>query len=460
MPTTIRFQVYSLRSYSPCAKFAIFAPSKKAYHYIFTMTINIITLGCSKNVVDSEVIAAQLQKKGHRIFFEGTMKSDLVILNTCSFIGDAREESVNEILEQLERKKRRQVKKVFVVGCLAQRCKAELEESLPEIDGIFTFEELAKLVESEDFQLLGTSERLLSTPRHYAYLKISEGCDHQCSYCAIPLIRNKQVSKPIPLLVEETRKLAEQGVKEVMLIAQDLTYYGVDLTGKRELAALMEALAQVEGIEWFRLHYAYPLNFPFEILDVMKKYPQFCHYLDIPIQHINDEILKSMRRGGSAAYIYNMVERIREAIPDIALRTTLISGYPTETREQHKELVEFVKRTRFDRLGVFTYSQEDDTPAYELGDPIRQSEKNKRQNEIMRLQEQISLELNEAKVGKTFKVIIDAEEQDFYVGRTQYDSPEVDNGVLISKDRALTIGDFYNVQITEASEYDIFGEIC
>lgn len=424
------------------------------------MTINIITLGCSKNIVDSEVIAAQLQKKGHQVLFESPAKTDVVILNTCSFIGDAREESVNEILDQLERKKRRQVKKVYVVGCLAQRCKDELTESLPEVDGIFTFAELNQLVESDEFQLLGTSERLLSTPKHYAYLKISEGCDHQCSYCAIPIIRDKQVSKPIPLLVEEAQKLADQGIKEIMLIAQDLTYYGIDLTGKRELAALMEALAQVKGIEWYRLHYAYPLNFPFEILDVMKKYPQFCHYLDIPIQHINDEILKSMRRGGSAQYIYDMVARIREAIPDIALRTTLISGYPTETREQHKELVEFVKRTRFERLGVFTYSQEDDTPAYELGDPIKTSEKNKRQNEIMRLQEDISLELNEAKVGKTFKVIIDAEEQDCYVGRTEYDSPDVDNCVLIDKGQPLVIGEFYNIKIVEATAYDLYGELA
>ncbi len=424
------------------------------------MTINIITLGCSKNIVDSEVIAAQLQKKGHRVFFEGSLKSDIVILNTCSFIGDAREESVNEILGQLERKKRHQVKKVYVVGCLAQRCKTELEESLPELDGIYTFAELGEMVESEDFQLLETSERLLSTPKHYAYLKISEGCDHQCSYCAIPVIRGKQISKPIPLLVEEAQKLADQGVRELMLIAQDLTYYGIDLTGKRELAALMEALAQVKGIEWIRLHYAYPLNFPFEILEVMKKHPQYCHYLDIPIQHINDEILKDMRRGGSAEYIYSMVDRIREAIPDIALRTTLISGYPTETREQHKELVEFVKHTRFERLGVFTYSQEEDTPAYELGDPIKNSEKGKRQSEIMRIQEQISLELNLGKVGKTFKVIIDDEDEEYYIGRTEYDSPDVDNGVLISKSQLLTMGEFYSVKITEASAYDLFGELA
>ena len=423
------------------------------------MTVNIITLGCSKNIVDSEVLAARLQRLGHRVFFEGNMKSDIVILNTCSFIGDAREESVNEILVQVERKMRRQIKKLYVVGCLAQRCKADLEAELPEVDGFYTFAELHKLMESNDFDLLGTSERLLSTPPHYAYLKVSEGCDHQCSYCAIPLIRGKQVSKPIPLLVEEVHKLADQGVKEVMLIAQDLTYYGIDLTGKRELANLMEALAQVRGIEWFRLHYAYPLNFPYEILDVMNAYPQFCRYLDIPFQHISDAILKDMRRGGGSQYIYDLIARIRETVPGIALRTTLISGYPGETLEQHKELVEFVRRNRFERLGVFAYSQEEDTPAYALGDPIRQNIKTRRVGEIMRLQESISLELNEAKVGQTLKVIIDSEERDHYVGRTEFDSPEVDNSVLITKEKTLTIGEFYPVTITEASEYDLYGSI-
>lgn len=423
------------------------------------MTVNIITLGCSKNIVDSEIIAARLQKSGHRIFFEGTMKTDVVILNTCSFIGDAREESVNEILVQIERKMRRQVKKIFVVGCLAQRCKRELVDELPEVDGFYTFEELKELTGMPDFDLLGSSERLLSTPFHYAYLKISEGCDHSCSYCAIPLIRGKQVSKPIPLLVEEARKLVDQGVKELMLIAQDLTYYGVDLTGKRELAGLMEALAQVKGLEWIRLHYAYPLNFPYEALEVMNAYPQYCKYLDIPFQHISDDILKSMRRGGSSQYIYDLIARIRETVPGIALRTTLISGYPTETHEQHKELVEFVRKNRFERLGVFAYSREDDTPAYDLGDPVRRNIKTRRVNEIMQLQEGISHELNEAKVGQTLRVIVDAEDQDFYVGRTEFDSPDVDNSVLIRKDKALKIGEFYNVKIVDAADYDLYGTI-
>ena len=424
------------------------------------MTINIITLGCSKNIVDSEIMASRLQKMGHRIFFEGTMKTDAVIINTCSFIGDAREESVNEILAQVERKMRRQVKKIYVVGCLAQRCKQDLVNELPEVDGFYTFDELKKLMESSDFDLLGTSERLLSTPPHYAYLKVSEGCDHSCSYCAIPLIRGKQVSKPIPLLVDEAQKLAGQGVKELMLIAQDLTYYGVDLTGKQELANLMEALAQVKGLEWIRLHYAYPIHFPYEILDVMNAHPQYCRYLDIPFQHVSDDILKSMRRGGTSKYIYDLIARIRETVPDIALRTTLISGYPTETNEQHKELVEFVRKNRFERLGVFAYSQEEDTPAFDLGDPVRRNIKTRRVNEIMQLQEGISRELNEAKVGQTPKVIVDSEEQDFYVGRTEFDSPDVDNSVLIRKNKALRIGEFYNVKITEAAEYDLYGEIA
>ncbi len=423
------------------------------------MTINIITLGCSKNIVDSEIMASRLQKMGHRIFFECTMKTDAVIINTCSFIGDAREESVNEILAQVERKMRRQVKKIYVVGCLAQRCKQDLVNELPEVDGFYTFDELKKLMESSDFDLLGTSERLLSTPPHYAYLKVSEGCDHSCSYCAIPLIRGKQVSKPIPLLVDEAQKLADQGVKELMLIAQDLTYYGVDLSGKQELANLMEALAQVKGLEWIRLHYAYPIHFPYEILDVMNAHPQYCRYLDIPFQHVSDDILKSMRRGGTSKYIYDLIARIRETVPGIALRTTLISGYPTETNEQHKELVEFVRKNRFERLGVFAYSQEDDTPAFDLGDPVRRNIKTRRVNEIMQLQEGISRELNEAKVGQTLKVIVDSEEQDFYVGRTEFDSPDVDNSVLIRKDKALHIGEFYDAKITEAAAYDLYGHI-
>ncbi len=423
------------------------------------MTINIITLGCSKNIVDSEVIGAQLRRQGHTVLFESEVKADVVIVNTCSFINDAREESVNTILEQIAKKKKRHTGRLYIMGCLVQRCKDELKEALPEVDELYTFAELHQMVQDPSFRLLGTSKRLLSTPSHYAYLKVSEGCDHQCSYCAIPLIRGRQVSKPISLLTEEAQQLADQGVKEVMLIAQDLTYYGMDLTGKRELARLMEALAQVKGIRWFRLHYAYPLNFPMEILDIMKTYPQYCRYLDIPIQHISDETLKSMRRGGSSQYIYDLIAHIRDIIPGIALRSTLISGYPTETHAQHKELVDFVKAVRFDRLGVFSYSQEEGTPAYSLGDPIKRNEKRKRLDELMTLQERISLELNRQKVGQTFETIIDRETGSHYVGRTEFDSPDVDNGVLIAKNQPLRIGEFYNVRIFDAGEYDLFGEI-
>lgn len=422
------------------------------------MTINIITLGCSKNIVDSEVIAEQLQKNGHRVFYEGEMNTDMVILNTCGFINDAREETIDEILHQISRKERRQIKKLYVTGCLVQRYKQDLLQSLPEVDGYFTFEELPELLENPDFQLLQNSERLLSTPPHYAYLKISEGCDRQCSFCAIPLMRGKQISKPIPLLVEESKKLADRGVKELILIAQDLTGYGLDLTGRRELAPLMEALAQVKGLEWIRLHYAYPVNFPMEILEIMKACPQYCRYLDIPVQHVDSEILHSMRRGGNPQYIEDLIAQIRATVPGIALRTTLLSGYPTETHTMHRELLDFVRRTRFERLGVFTYSQEEDTPAFALGDPIRPAEKKRRLDELMNLQGQISLELNQAKVGKTLKVIIDREDAEYYVGRTEFDSPEVDNNVWVKKGHPLRVGDFYEVRITEAAEYDIFGE--
>lgn len=422
------------------------------------MTVNIITLGCSKNIVDSEVIAKKLVEKGHRVFFEGEMSTDIVIINTCSFINDAREESVDEILHQISRKERGQIRKIFVIGCLSQRCKPDLVQSLPEVDGFFTFDELPDMLQQPDFQLLLTSDRLLSTPSHYAYLKISEGCDRQCSYCAIPLIRGKQVSKPVTLLVEEARKLAGQGVRELILIAQDLTYYGIDLTGRRELAALMEALAGVKGLEWIRLHYAYPLDFPTEILDVMRKYPQYCRYLDIPVQHIDSEILKSMRRGSNGRYIEDLIAEIREKVSGIALRTTLLSGYPTETRAGHEALVDFVRRTRFDRLGVFSYSQEEGTPAYPLGDPIPEEEKQDRLDELMTLQSEISAELNKAKVGKTFKVLIDGEDADYYIGRTEFDSPDVDDDVWIAKDRPLQTGTFCQVKITGATEYDLYGE--
>lgn len=422
-----------------------------------TTSVNIITLGCSKNSVDSEVIGAQLQKMGHTVLHDSTEDTDIVIVNTCSFIRDAKEQSIDEILLHAKRKKAGIVKRIYVVGCLAQRYKEDLQQMIPEVDAFYTFSELHQLFKLDKFDLLAQSDRLLSTPSHYAYLKISEGCDRSCSYCAIPLIRGKQVSKPIDMLVEEARKLAQAGVKELMLIAQDLTYYGMDLSGHRDLEMLLRRLAQVDGLEWIRLHYAYPAGFPYEILDVMNEYSNICRYLDIPLQHISDDILQDMRRGGNSMQTYKLIENIRNKVPGIALRTTLISGYPTETKAQHKELVEFVKKMRFERLGVFAYSQEEGTPAYPLGDPIKESEKNRRVEEIMSLQEQISLEHNQELIGKVMKVMVDSEEEEYFIGRTEFDSPDVDNTVLIKKEQPLAIGTFYPVRITDADNYDLFG---
>lgn len=422
-------------------------------------TVNFITLGCSKNTVDSEVLAAQFEKLGYKVLHDSPANSEIVIVNTCSFINDAKEQAIDEIFVQVRRKKAGEIKKLYVIGCLAERYKDDLLQSLKEVDLILGFSELHQLLEVEKFDLLQQRERVLSTPKHYAYLKISEGCDRECSYCAIPKIRGKQVSKPIDMIVEETKMLAERGVKEVMLIAQDLTYYGMDLTKTRTLEPLLRRIASVPGIEWIRLHYAYPMGFPYEILDVMNEYSNICKYLDIPLQHINTDILRSMRRGSTSEQIYKLIENFRNKVPGIALRTSLISGYPTETRKEHKELLEFVRAARFERLGVFPYSQEENTPAYDLGDPHKQREKNKRVREIMQLQEEISLELNQKKVNSLMKVIIDDADQNFYIGRTEFDSPDVDNAVLIDKSTPLTIGEFYPVLITRAEAYDLYGKV-
>lgn len=428
------------------------------------MTINIITLGCSKNSVDSEVIAAKLKSLDHQVFFDDICKSDIVLINTCSFIRDAKEESIEEIFLQLERKRKGEVGKVYVIGCLAQRYRQELEKDIPEVDGFYTFAALPALLESLEFNLLTYPDRILSTPPHYAYLKISEGCDRQCAFCAIPFIRGKQISKPIEMLTEEARKLSEQGVKELILIAQDLTYYGMDLSHHRDLDQLMKALAKIDQIEWIRLHYAYPNHFPYEILEVMNAYPQFCHYLDIPLQHISENVLKSMNRPSSPQKMYQLIEQIREKVPDIALRTTLLSGFPTETKKEHKELLQFIQDVRFDRLGVFAYSPEEGTPAFALGDPVKKSEKEKRVEELMTAQEEISLELNEAKEGKIFKVLIDDVEDEFYIGRTEADSPEVDNHVIIPVDTVENfeekpqVGNFYQVKIEQGDYHDLIGK--
>ncbi|MDX9891750.1 MAG: 30S ribosomal protein S12 methylthiotransferase RimO [Bacteroidales bacterium] len=422
-------------------------------------TYNIVTLGCSKNTVDSEVIAARLKAQGHTVYFDSTKNTDFVIVNTCSFIKDSKEQSIDEVFLHLQRKKQGDVKNVYVMGCLSERYHDELQEMIPEADGIFAFDELKNMINESQFDLLNSPNRIVSTPSHYAYMKISEGCDHECSFCAIPLIRGKQTSKPVEMIVEEAEKLASQGVKELMLIAQDLTYYGMDLYNKRDLERLLRKIAQVKGIEWIRLHYAYPLGFPYEILDVMNEYSNFCKYLDIPFQHISDPILKSMRRGGNSMQTYQLIERIRHKIPGIALRTTLISGYPEETKADHKLLIDFVKEMRFERLGVFTYSPEENTPAFPLGDPIKEREKNKRVEEIMRIQEQISLEHNQAKIGSVMKVIIDSEENNTYFGRTEFDSPEVDNSVIIKKTKGIELGSFQSVYIDKADHYDLYGTI-
>lgn len=422
-------------------------------------TYNIVTLGCSKNTVDSEVIAARLKAQGHTVYFDSTKNTDFVIVNTCSFIKDSKEQSIDEVFLHLQRKKQGDVKNVYVMGCLSERYHDELQEMIPEADGIFAFDELKNMINESQFELLNSPNRIVSTPSHYAYMKISEGCDHECSFCAIPLIRGKQTSKPVEMIVEEAEKLASQGVKELILIAQDLTYYGMDLYNKRDLERLLRKIAQVKGIEWIRLHYAYPLGFPYEILDVMNEYSNFCKYLDIPFQHISDPILKSMRRGGNSMQTYQLIERIRHKIPGIALRTTLISGYPEETKADHKLLIDFVKEMRFERLGVFAYSPEENTPAFPLGDPIKEREKNKRVEEIMRIQEQISLEHNQAKIGSVMKVIIDSEENNTYFGRTEFDSPEVDNSVIIKKTKGIELGSFQSVYIDKADHYDLYGTI-
>ena len=423
------------------------------------LKINIITLGCSKNNVDSEVLAARLQSKGHTVYHNSAKEHgiDAVVINTCAFIQDAKQQAIDEILLQAERKKQGLIKKLFVIGCLAQRYEEDLRASVPEIDGVYPFVRLNELIGDEDFDLLHSSDRILSTPSYYAYLKVSEGCDRQCSYCAIPLIRGKQVSKPVEMLVEEATKLAKSGVKELMLIAQDLTAYGTDIYKRRDLERLLRRIADVKGIEWIRLHYAYPINFPYEILDVMNEYSNICRYLDIPLQHVSEEVLKSMGRGGNREQMYRLVERIRSKVPSIAIRTTLLSGYPVETREHHKELVQFVKDMRFDRLGFFSYSQEEGTPAYELGDPIKECEKNRRLEELIATQEEIALDLNRKKVGSVLKVIIDTEDARHYVGRTEFDSPDVDNAVLIPKKEKLKIGEFYPVRIDKADSFDLYG---
>ena len=419
--------------------------------------VNIITLGCSKNLYDSETLAGQLEKQGREVSHEG--HGNIVVVNTCGFIGDAKEQSVNAILEQVERKRRGEIDRLYVSGCLSQRYMDELRGELPEVDGFYGVNDMKAIlaVLGADYKKELAGERLLSTPRHYAYLKISEGCDRACSYCAIPLIRGKHISRPVEELTEEARILASKGVKELILIAQDLTYYGMDLYGRRRLADLVRGIAEVDSIEWIRLHYAYPNGFTEDVLEVMASEPKVCKYLDIPLQHISDRILKSMKRGSTKEQINALLDKIREKVPGVALRTTLIVGYPGETPEEFEELKAWVREQRFDRMGCFAYSEEEGTSAAQLEDDVPDEEKQRRVEELMEVQREISLQKNEEKVGKTLRVLIDTEQPDVYIGRTEYDSPEVDNDVFIDREKyRVPTGGFVKVEVTSAGVYDLF----
>lgn len=426
--------------------------------------VNVVTLGCSKNLFDSEVMMAQLKANKFEVEHEAKQDdSEIVIINTCGFIDNAKEESINTILRYAEAKKKGEVSKVYVTGCLSERYKDDLETEIPEVDAYFGTRELPKLLKTlkADYKHELVGERLLTTPSHYAYLKIAEGCDRPCSFCAIPLMRGKHVSTPIESLVEQTKSLAAKGVKEVILIAQDLTYYGLDIYKKRNLAELITRISEVEGIEWIRLHYAYPSGFPMDVIDVIKNNPKVCTYIDMPLQHGSSKILKAMRRGIDREKTEALVNEIREIIPTIAFRTTLIVGYPGETQEDFEEMYQFVEDMKFDRLGVFTYSHEDNTHAFNFEDDVPEEVKKERAEEIMELQSGISHQLNEAKIGKTYKVLFDRIEGDYFIGRTEFDSPDVDNEVLVKKDADtfIRIGDFANVYITKADHYDLYGNL-
>ncbi len=421
--------------------------------------INVITLGCSKNVYDSEVLMGQLKANGKEVVHE--QEGNIIVINTCGFIDNAKEESVNTILEYADKKEQGLVDKVFVTGCLSERYRPDLEKEIPNIDQYFGTTELPLLLKAlgADYKHELIGERLTTTPKNYAYLKISEGCDRPCSFCAIPLMRGKHVSTPIEKLVIEAEKLAKNGVKELILIAQDLTYYGLDLYKKRNLAELLEALVKVEGIEWIRLHYAFPTGFPMEVLDLMKREPKICNYIDIPLQHIADNVLKSMRRGTTYEKTTNLLKEFRKAVPEMAIRTTLIVGYPGETEEDFQILKNWVQEMRFERLGCFAYSHEENTHAYSLVDDVPDDVKQQRAMEIMDIQAQISWDLNQEKIGKVYKCVIDRKEGTHFVGRTEFDSPDVDNEVLIDATKFyLKTGEFVDLKIIDATEFDLYAE--
>ena len=424
--------------------------------------INVVTLGCSKNIYDSEVLMGQLKANNIEVEHESeSQENDIVVINTCGFIDNAKEESVNTILDFVKRKEEGSVEKVFVTGCLSERYKPDLEKEIPNVDQYFGTTELPKLLKAlgADYKHELIGERLTTTPKHYAYLKIAEGCDRPCSFCAIPLMRGKHVSKPIEDLVTESENLAKNGVKELILIAQDLTYYGLDIYKKRRLADLLMALKDVEGIEWIRLHYAFPTGFPQDVLDVIRDEEKVCNYIDIPLQHIADNVLKSMKRGTSFEKTNSLLRDFREKVPGMAIRTSLIVGYPGETEKDFEILKNWVRDTKFDRLGVFTYSHEENTSAYDLEDDVPAEVKAARAEEIMAIQQEVSMRLNGEKVDKEFKVLIDRKEGNFFIGRTEFDSPDVDNEVLIDAGKHFVRqGDFVKVKVYEASDYDLFAE--
>ena len=425
-----------------------------------TNKINVVTLGCSKNVYDSEVLMGQLKANGKAVAHQED--GNIVVINTCGFIDNAKEESVNTILDFVQKKEAGEVDKVFVTGCLSERYKPDLIKEIPDVDQYFGTTELPQLLKAlganYKHELIG--ERLTTTPKNYAYLKIAEGCDRPCSFCAIPLMRGKHRSTPIEDLVTEAKKLAANGVKELILIAQDLTYYGLDLYKRRSLAELLRALVKVEGIQWIRLHYAFPTGFPMEVLDVMKEQPKICNYLDIPLQHISNKILKSMRRGTTQVKTTKLLQAFRNAVPQMAIRTTLIVGYPGETEADFQILKKWVEAMRFERLGCFTYSHEENTHAYKLVDDVPAEVKQARANEIMALQSQISWELNQAKIGQTMAVVIDRKEGQYFIGRSEFDSPDVDNEVLIDASKVyLKTGEYTTVRITDAADFDLYAEV-
>ena len=426
--------------------------------------INVITLGCSKNVVDSEHLMAQLEAAGYYITFDNdSTDAKVVVINTCGFIGDAKKESIDTILSAVQAKEEGLIERLFVVGCLSERYADELREEIPEVDEYFGVKDWADIVAAlgAKYKTELETERVLTTPSHYAYLKIAEGCNWHCGYCAIPLIRGKHTSVPMEQILDEAQKLAERGVKELIIIAQDTTYYGIDIYGRRRLADLLTELCKIKGIEWIRLHYAYPTAFPEDVIEVMAREKKICKYLDIPFQHISDKMLSAMKRRHTKAEAMELIKRLREQVPDIALRTTLLVGYPTEAQEDIDELEAFVREVRFDRLGVFPYSEEEGTySAEKLSDDVPEELKEQRAARIMQIQEQISLENNLKRVGQTMRVIVDGKQGNYYVARSQYDSPEVDQEILIAADkRRLRRGCFYDVVITDAEDYDLFGEV-